>query len=193
MRRGRWTFSSRSCATFPEAHVVVRGHTDRTGAAAANLLLSCRRARAAEAYLLAKGVAPARLAVQGYGEADPEVETEDGVASRKTGGSPSPSPIRRTPPRAPERRGVLSALARAPPATYAAPCASKAPNPMSRPTTSRSRSMPRSPCAGRLLVKGEPGTGQDHPRPRDRRRDRRAADRMARQIDDQGASGPLRI
>lgn len=64
---------------FPEAHIVVQGHTDRTGAAAANLVLSCRRARVAEAYLLAKGVAAARMTVQGYGEDDPLVDTDDGV------------------------------------------------------------------------------------------------------------------
>src|SRR3546814_11249164 len=33
----------------------------------------------------------------------------------------------------------------------------------------------------------------DDPRARDRARDRKAADRMACQIDDQGAAGPLRI
>ena len=40
------------------------------------------------------------------------------------------------------------------------PCVLKAPAPMSRPTTSRSRSTPRSRSSGRLLVKGEPGTGK---------------------------------
>lgn len=70
---------ARELATFPEAHIVLQGHTDRTGAAAGNVSRSCRRARAAQGYLLAKGVAATRMVVQGRGESDPLVDTDDGV------------------------------------------------------------------------------------------------------------------
>ena len=44
-----------------------------------------------------------------------------------------------------------------------------------------------------LLIKGEPGTGKTLLAAGDRRRARRAAHRLAHQVDDQGAAGPLRI
>ena len=44
-----------------------------------------------------------------------------------------------------------------------------------------------------LLVKGEPGTGKTDARRGDRRARSAAADRMAHQVDHQGAAGPLRI
>ena len=44
-----------------------------------------------------------------------------------------------------------------------------------------------------LLVKGEPGTGKTILAHEIAAGDRRAVDRMARQIDHQGASGPVRI
>jgi len=64
---------------FPEARIVVRGHADRSGASGRNLRLSCRRARRAHAYLLARGVAPERMVVRAYGEEQPLVDTEDGA------------------------------------------------------------------------------------------------------------------
>lgn len=69
----------RELAVSPEAHMIVRGHTDRTGLPEGNLLLSCRRARTVRAYLLGKGIASDRMVIQGYGEEDPDVPTEDGV------------------------------------------------------------------------------------------------------------------
>ena len=59
---------------------------------------------------------------------------------------------------------------------------------MSRPTTSRSRSTPRSSCAGPLLVKGEPGTGKTVLAHEIADGARRAADRMAHQVDHPRAS-----
>ena len=44
-----------------------------------------------------------------------------------------------------------------------------------------------------LLVKGEPGTGQNRPRRGSRQGARGAAHHLAHQIDHQGAAGPLRI
>lgn len=52
-------------------HVLIEGHTDSTGKAAANEKLSLQRADAAKAYLVTKGVDPARLATAGQGSAQP--------------------------------------------------------------------------------------------------------------------------
>lgn len=51
--------------------VEVQGHTDERGDDAANLRLSEARARVVRTYLVAKGVDPARLTAQGYGETQP--------------------------------------------------------------------------------------------------------------------------
>jgi OOP family OmpA-OmpF porin len=57
--------------------VRVEGHTDNVGGAAYNKDLSARRAAAVVRYLVAKGVAPSRLAAAGYGFEQP-------IASNKT-------------------------------------------------------------------------------------------------------------
>jgi outer membrane protein OmpA-like peptidoglycan-associated protein len=53
------------------ALVEVQGHTDERGDGTANLALSDRRAAAVRQYLIGKGIAPARLTAQGYGESQP--------------------------------------------------------------------------------------------------------------------------
>lgn len=53
------------------------GHTDNVGSAASNLKLSQDRANAVMAYLVSKGIDPARLTAKGYGMTKP-------VASNKT-------------------------------------------------------------------------------------------------------------
>lgn len=65
---------------FPEAFLVVGGHADRTGSPDANRRLSCARAMAVRAYLIAKGISAARLIATGYGSDRPLVETGEGVA-----------------------------------------------------------------------------------------------------------------
>jgi outer membrane protein OmpA-like peptidoglycan-associated protein len=55
------------------ARCEVQGHTDERGADAYNLDLSRRRAEAVRDFLLAEGVAPARVLAQGYGERAPRV------------------------------------------------------------------------------------------------------------------------
>lgn len=52
-------------------HVVVEGHTDNRGAKALNTKLSANRAKAVRAYLVQKGVEPARLEAKGYGPSRP--------------------------------------------------------------------------------------------------------------------------
>jgi OmpA-OmpF porin, OOP family len=68
--------------TAPTATGVVEGHTDSQGSDAANLALSQRRADAVLQYLLAHGVAAARLSAKGYGETQPVADnsTSEGRA-----------------------------------------------------------------------------------------------------------------
>lgn len=63
--------------------VEVQGHTDEQGDDAYNLDLSNRRAAAVVAYLVGKGVAPARLESRGYGETQPIDPSHTQAAYRK--------------------------------------------------------------------------------------------------------------
>ena len=58
-------------AAFPHATLKVGGFTDNQGEAENNLLLSADRANAVRKSLLAQGVAPTRVAAQGYGQTHP--------------------------------------------------------------------------------------------------------------------------
>lgn len=55
----------------PALKVRVEGHTDDTGQAGANLRLSLERATSVSEALIQRGVAPQRLAVAGFGQAQP--------------------------------------------------------------------------------------------------------------------------
>lgn len=57
--------------------IVIAGHTDSVGDAAANLALSERRADAVRDALVARGVARARLATKGYGASRPVASNDD--------------------------------------------------------------------------------------------------------------------
>jgi photosynthetic reaction center M subunit len=70
----------------PEISVTIQGHTDNVGSAATNLKLSQARAESFKALLVSKyGIAPSRLATQGYGETRPVAsnDTEDGRAQNR--------------------------------------------------------------------------------------------------------------
>jgi OOP family OmpA-OmpF porin len=69
----------------PFATAKIDGYTDSTGPAAYNLKLSDRRAKAVFDYLTSRGVDPARLKSQGFGEADPIAsnDTEEGRAQNR--------------------------------------------------------------------------------------------------------------
>jgi OOP family OmpA-OmpF porin len=66
----------------PSATGVLEGHTDSNGKAAHNLGLSQRRAEAVKSYLVAHGIAAARLSTMGYGQSRPIADnaTADGRA-----------------------------------------------------------------------------------------------------------------
>ena len=57
----------------------VTGHADRAGADAYNMALSLRRANAVKDELVRNGVAEQDILVQGRGESEPLIPTEDGV------------------------------------------------------------------------------------------------------------------
>jgi OOP family OmpA-OmpF porin len=58
-------------AANPDWKLLVEGHTDNVGNAAANQKLSEARARAVVAWLVAKGVESARLSAAGFGDTQP--------------------------------------------------------------------------------------------------------------------------
>lgn len=59
----------------------IGGHTDNTGSAASNLVLSENRAKSVYLYLTSKGIAPARLTYKGYGAGVP-IATNDTEAGK---------------------------------------------------------------------------------------------------------------
>ena len=68
-----------------DAQVQIVGHTDNRGNAADNLVLSLERAEAVRNYLLERGVAADRMAVEGQGDAQPIAsnDTEAGRAQNR--------------------------------------------------------------------------------------------------------------
>lgn len=76
----------RALAEFPEANIVIEGHTDSFGSDSTNLTLSQERADAVQAYLLANTpLSPADVRALGYGESQPVAnnETPEGRARNR--------------------------------------------------------------------------------------------------------------
>lgn len=63
--------------------VQINGHTDNSGNAASNKVLSLKRATAVIAYLTQKGIAPSRLSAKGYGSERPIVSNDDEEGGRE--------------------------------------------------------------------------------------------------------------
>ncbi|QXD15641.1 OmpA family protein [Rhodocaloribacter litoris] len=61
---------------YPQTDVLIAGHTDSTGPEDYNLDLSERRARAAAAYLIGRGIDPNRITTVGHGETLPVASNE---------------------------------------------------------------------------------------------------------------------
>ena len=65
------------------ASVTVMGHADRSGGEDYNMDLSEQRARTVADALAAAGIPDSAINTMGYGETEPAIETEDGVAMRQ--------------------------------------------------------------------------------------------------------------
>ncbi|MBU0859490.1 MAG: OmpA family protein, partial [Alphaproteobacteria bacterium] len=63
--------------------VTVAGHADKSGASDYNIALSERRAQAVSKVLTERGVANRVITQEAYGEAQPAVDTPDGVKLRE--------------------------------------------------------------------------------------------------------------
>jgi outer membrane protein OmpA-like peptidoglycan-associated protein len=61
---------------YPDRRVTVEGFTDSTGSAEYNQALSERRAQSVRDALVQKGIDPARVDTQGYGEEFPKASNE---------------------------------------------------------------------------------------------------------------------
>ncbi len=69
----------------PDLKLRIEGHTDNVGAAAANKVLSQKRAETVRAWLVGQGIAADRLTAQGFGDTKPVADnsTEDGRAKNR--------------------------------------------------------------------------------------------------------------
>ena len=76
---------AQSLVQYPNSLIDVYGHTDSTGGTAYNQTLSENRARAVADYLSSRGVAPARVRSQGFGESQPVASnaTEEGRSANR--------------------------------------------------------------------------------------------------------------
>ena len=70
---------------YPNVHVQLSGHTDNTGAADANQRLSLARADTVRDMLVSSGIAPDRIATNGYGQDRPIApnNTDEGRARNR--------------------------------------------------------------------------------------------------------------
>jgi outer membrane protein OmpA-like peptidoglycan-associated protein len=83
-------------AEQPLERIRVVGHTDRVGSPAANRRLAEKRARAVADFLVASGIPADLIEVDGMGEAEAPVATDDGVAeplNRAVAIIPVPIPV----------------------------------------------------------------------------------------------------
>jgi outer membrane protein OmpA-like peptidoglycan-associated protein len=72
-------------AKYPKDAVTVKGHTDSTGEAKHNQVLSEKRAAAVKGYLAEKGVSPQSMVARGFGESLPVAsnDTTEGRAKNR--------------------------------------------------------------------------------------------------------------
>jgi outer membrane protein OmpA-like peptidoglycan-associated protein len=67
----------------PDLNVQINGHTDNTGNAASNKVLSLKRATAVVDFLVSKGMSASRLSAKGYGSERPIVSNDDETGGRE--------------------------------------------------------------------------------------------------------------
>lgn len=68
---------------YPEMEVEIHGHTDSQGGARSNQRLSQRRADSVRAWLINKGIDPARVAAKGFGEDNPIADNSTAEGRQK--------------------------------------------------------------------------------------------------------------
>jgi outer membrane protein OmpA-like peptidoglycan-associated protein len=56
---------------YPQTNIQIQGHTDSSGSEDYNMMLSTKRARAVEAYLMQSNIDPRRMTAYGMGEGQP--------------------------------------------------------------------------------------------------------------------------
>jgi outer membrane protein OmpA-like peptidoglycan-associated protein len=56
----------------PKTSVIINGHTDQTGDVCKNLILSEKRSKSVEKYLISKGIEASRISSKGFGSAQPK-------------------------------------------------------------------------------------------------------------------------
>ena len=70
---------------YPEAKLSIEGHTDNTGDAQKNMVLSQKRCESVKNYLASKGIDPERMKATGYGDTRPVADnkTSEGRAKNR--------------------------------------------------------------------------------------------------------------
>ncbi len=56
---------------YPDAQIIIQGHTDNIGSYGSNIILAQKRAKAVREFLILKGILPQRLKLEIYGESKP--------------------------------------------------------------------------------------------------------------------------
>jgi outer membrane protein OmpA-like peptidoglycan-associated protein len=67
----------------PNVKVSIEGHTDNSGSDKVNQPLSEKRAEAAKAYLVSKGIAADRMVTSGYGSTQPVADNKTAAGKQK--------------------------------------------------------------------------------------------------------------
>jgi outer membrane protein OmpA-like peptidoglycan-associated protein len=69
----------------PDLKVEIDGHTDSTGTAAYNMMLSEKRAKAVKEFMVTRGIDPKRLTTKGFGITKPAAsnDTKEGRAKNR--------------------------------------------------------------------------------------------------------------
>lgn len=68
---------------YPEANLIIEGHTDDVGEDAYNMTLSQKRTESVKQYLIGKGITESRLTATGFGEANPIADNKTTVGKAK--------------------------------------------------------------------------------------------------------------
>ncbi|MCW3111275.1 MAG: OmpA family protein [Segetibacter sp.] len=70
---------------YPDSYILIEGHTDASGSAEHNMVLSEQRAKAVAAYLQAQNVSSSRIKTAWYGETQPKFpnDTEANMAQNR--------------------------------------------------------------------------------------------------------------